>query len=319
MKIFKEDFETGTTTMTIQQDRGEVVISSENPIVGGYSARCRSFFDSSPGWKWTSGILSRTISPNMPEVVHEALIRLGQYNSGGVRVLSMGGARGSLFIFGVQYADRQAYAYIFGVGYVNLPRTLNIGEVYHVKAYLRCSSASGVADGAVTVWLNNEVIYENNAIDNSAYGLVANVQAGCQSAWSETSTVDYAEVFVDDITADDTLPSPTYHTLSVDSSLITRVRFSLNGIEKTTPYSEALAEGNYTITMPNEVTVGTDTYRFVRWRDGNTNSTRTVLLNMETALVAEYELYVVPPPTTHQLTIDSTPIQEIPFTIERVS
>lgn len=317
VEIFREDFETGTTTMTILQDRGEVVVSSENPIIGDYSARCRSFFDSSAGWKWTFGTLSRTISPNIPEVIHEASIRLGQYNSVGIRVLFIGGVRGQLFIFGVQHEGRQAYLYVFGVGFVDLPRYLNIGEVYHVKVRLRCSSASGVTDGAVTVWLNNEVIYENNAIDNSEYGLVANVQVGCQSSWSETSTVDYAEVLVDDIIADDTLPSPTYYALSVGSSPVTGVRFSLNGIEKITPYSEALVEGSYPIMMPSEVTVGTDTYRFLRWNDGNTNGTRTVLLNMVTSLVAEYDY--IPPPTTHQLTVNSTPIQGVPFTIEKVT
>lgn len=313
MEIFKEDFETGTTTMTIQQGNGEVVISSEKPVAGVYSARCKALFTPNV---WAHGLLRHDISPNILEVVHEALIRLGQYNPHGVRVLYVGGAKGQLFNFGIYYDNRRVTLMIYGVGTVGLDRYLNIDEVYHLKVYLRCSSASGVADGAVTVWLNNEVIYENNAIDNSAYGLVANVGAGCQSSWGETSTVDYAEVWVDDITADDTLPPPAYYTLSVDSTPITGVSFNLGGVQKITPYSEAVQEGNYTIVIPSEVAIGTDTYRFVRWNDGSTSTTKTVLLNTNISLVVEYELYTLP---THTLTVDSTPIQGIPFTVEKVS
>lgn len=319
MQIFKEDFETGTTTMTIQQDRGEVVVSSENPIVGVYSARCRSFFDSAVGWKWTYGIVTKTVS--LSQLIAETSIRVDEYNRAGQRMLGVEGSRAYLLLLGFQSASRTLYIMVNGVGTITFSRVWNLGEVYRVRVYVKCSSGLGIADGAVAVWINDELVYENNAVNNwdASFGLTGRVWAGCRSSWSETSVVQYAEALIDDLIIDDTLPSPTNYTLSVDSSSVTGVRFSLNGIEKITPYNEALAEGSYTIVMPSEVVVGADIYRFVRWNDGNTSVTRTVLLNIDTALVAEYELYVVPPLPTHQLTIDSTPIQGISFTVEKVS
>ncbi|GAH65463.1 unnamed protein product, partial [marine sediment metagenome] len=55
---------------------------------------------------------------------------------------------------------------------------------------------------------------------------------------------------------------------------------------------------------------------FVRWEDETINPERTVNLMADMALIATYEL--APTPTKHLLTVDSTPIQGVPFTIEQV-
>lgn len=84
----------------------------------------------------------------------------------------------------------------------------------------------------------------------------------------------------------------------------------------TTPYSTVLEEGTYTITMPAQVVAGPQTYNFVRWNDGDTNTVKTITLTSDASLTAEYALAPLP---THTLTVNSTPIQGIPFAIERVS
>ena len=316
---FREDFETGTTTMYATQSNGEVAISSEKPISGGYSAQLRALFSPSV---FTYARLNHDISPAIPEVEYEALVRIDTYEPRGMRLLYIQGELGSLCYFGVSYAGRQVFIWMPIIGSVGLGRYVNIGEPFHVKIRLKCASAEGVADGAITVWLNGEMVYANSALDNWAYGLVSRAMAGCEVNWAATSDVAYAEVSVDDLAVDDLTLPPTYYQLSIDVTPIAGVRFGLNGIEKTTPYSEQLEEGSYTIVMPSEVTANGDIDRFARWTDGDTNSTRTISLNADVPLVAEYELYTPPPPpppTTHQLTIDSTPIQGIPFTIEKVT
>jgi len=82
------------------------------------------------------------------------------------------------------------------------------------------------------------------------------------------------------------IPPPTY-ILKIDSTPIS-VPFTIDGISKTTPYSESLQEGKYTIIMSPNVTV-VDIYNFVRWEDGSTNPTRIVNLTSDMSLLATYE------------------------------
>jgi len=106
-------------------------------------------------------------------------------------------------------------------------------------------------------------------------------------------------------------------TLTINSTPIDGITFTIDGEEATTPYSKALVEGTHVINMPAQVTLDTDTYIFVRWSDGPTENMRTIDLAEDTTLTAEYELYV--PPPQHQLTVDSTPIKNVKFIIERVA
>jgi hypothetical protein len=111
-----------------------------------------------------------------------------------------------------------------------------------------------------------------------------------------------------------TLAPPAYYTLTVNSTPITGVTFIINGAEKTTPYTETLTQGTYTISMPKEVIVEGQIYYFSQWEDGSTSPERTINLNSDLTLTATYKLLL-----KHILTVDSTPIKGIPFTIEKVS
>jgi len=107
-----------------------------------------------------------------------------------------------------------------------------------------------------------------------------------------------------------TTTGPT-HTLSVTSSPIIGVSFTLDGIGHTTPYSTNLNEGTHTVVMPSTITSGGTTYNFVKWEDGSSNPTRTVNLTTDMTLTAYYQAYSSP----HTLNINSSPISGVTFTI----
>ena len=84
------------------------------------------------------------------------------------------------------------------------------------------------------------------------------------------------------------LPSPTY-VLSVSSSPISVVSFTLDNVSHTTPFSVTLDEGNYVVAVPLTVDVGGTTYIFANWSDGSTAFTRTVNLSNDMSLLAYFE------------------------------
>jgi hypothetical protein len=66
-----------------------------------------------------------------------------------------------------------------------------------------------------------------------------------------------------------------HYELTVTSSPITGVTFTINGVPKTTPYTEWLPEGSYTLVMP-ETHSG---YVWSHWlEDGDTSRTKTITL-----------------------------------------
>lgn len=80
-----------------------------------------------------------------------------------------------------------------------------------------------------------------------------------------------------------------YYKLTIASSPTSGIPFTLDGVTKTTSYSEWLYQGYYNVEMPA-------TYNGQAWQrwmeDGNTNRMRTVLLTHSTTLTA---VYSVPP------------------------
>lgn len=60
----------------------------------------------------------------------------------------------------------------------------------------------------------------------------------------------------------------------------------------TTPFSSELEEGVYTISVPTSVKIGSDTYLFKQWSDGDINPVKTVQLTADTELTAEYSTLI---------------------------
>jgi len=81
-----------------------------------------------------------------------------------------------------------------------------------------------------------------------------------------------------------------YYQVTVTSSPITGILFTINGAPKTTPYTEWLLGGSYTLVMPQTH----DGYVWSHWlEDGDTNRIKTITLQGTTWT----SIYVpVPPP-----------------------
>ena len=81
-----------------------------------------------------------------------------------------------------------------------------------------------------------------------------------------------------------------YHTLTISRSGGGSIplTFSLNGVSHDTTYIEVLPVGQYTITVPNPVDVGTGILEFSYWSDGVKSTSRTFTLDKRTILVATY-------------------------------
>jgi hypothetical protein len=81
-----------------------------------------------------------------------------------------------------------------------------------------------------------------------------------------------------------------YHTLTVNRSGggSKPLTFTLNGVEHNTPYSQLLPIGEYTLSAPNIVDVGTGVLEFSYWSDGSRSGTRSINLQNRMIIVATY-------------------------------
>lgn len=104
--------------------------------------------------------------------------------------------------------------------------------------------------------------------------------------WSDGAPSSSRTILLNaDTTVTATYIGPHYE-LTVTSSPISGVPFTVNGISKTTSYSEWLFQGYYTIEMP--ATYGG--YSWQRWlEDADTSRTKTVLLTARVSLTAVYQ------------------------------
>ncbi|MDH5374686.1 MAG: cohesin domain-containing protein [Candidatus Bathyarchaeota archaeon] len=88
--------------------------------------------------------------------------------------------------------------------------------------------------------------------------------------------------------------SGPYYELTVNSSPITGITFSVNGVDETTPHTEWLPEGSYTLVMPETY----DKYVWSHWlEDGDTDRTKTITLP-GTTWTAVYRQDTIPPSVT---------------------
>jgi hypothetical protein len=111
--------------------------------------------------------------------------------------------------------------------------------------------------------------------------------------------------------------APPTHELNISSSPISVVTFTLNGTNRTTPFSSSLEAGSYTVVMPLNVTVAGKVYSFVEWDNGITSPIRSIDLTKSTAITA---YYVAPiEPSTSTITGKVTDNQGIPITNAKVT
>jgi len=92
---------------------------------------------------------------------------------------------------------------------------------------------------------------------------------------------------IDDITTIE------FYELTVASSSITGITYTINGSERMTPHTEMIPEGFYVLVMPSTH----DGYVWFHWlEDGDTNRIKTVTMNTNTTLTGVFTLVPPPPP-----------------------
>ncbi len=110
--------------------------------------------------------------------------------------------------------------------------------------------------------------------------------------------------------------SPT-HELNIFSSPILDVTFTLDGTNRTTPFSSSLEARSYTVVMPLNVTINGKTYSFVEWDNGITSPSRSIYLTESTAVTAYYATPIET--TTSTITGKITDNQGNPITNAKVT
>ncbi|MEM2117871.1 MAG: site-2 protease family protein [Candidatus Bathyarchaeia archaeon] len=91
-----------------------------------------------------------------------------------------------------------------------------------------------------------------------------------------------------------TLPPPQVHSIKIDSN-VPGVTFWIQYegseyFQGSAPWESTLAEGTYFILVNSTVTIGGTVYTFLRWEDGSTNLNRTVTLNQDMVIFANYTM-----------------------------
>ncbi len=104
--------------------------------------------------------------------------------------------------------------------------------------------------------------------------------------WSDGNTNRSRTVVMDtNITLTASFSGP-YYELTVTSSPLTGITFTVDGTPQTTPYTEWLLEGSYTLEMPQTH----NRHVWSHWlEDGDTNRTKTVVMDTSITLTAVYK------------------------------
>jgi hypothetical protein len=90
--------------------------------------------------------------------------------------------------------------------------------------------------------------------------------------------------------------SPVIYTLSVDSSPVSGVTVTVDGVGYESPFAVDLEEGGHTVVVSEEVKEDGVNYTFTGWADGWADPERTVDLMADTDLDALYEEVVAEEP-----------------------
>ena len=91
------------------------------------------------------------------------------------------------------------------------------------------------------------------------------------------------------------------HTLTVGSSPVSGIEFTLDGTPYMTPFSVDLEDSYYTVVVPETQRILGKKYGFANWTDGSANRTRVIDLTTDVSLTANYEIIPLP---VHNIDID---------------
>lgn len=301
VEIFREDFETGTTTMTpvVNQTGNTVEVTDVSPINGVYSARCHII----DVLAWSAAALAKDFTPT-PQGYAEVLLRLDSFtpSRGDSRTEMLLYAVSNMFISTVGLnANRQLFLRYLHLGSIltaSSTTTLELGTAYKIGLEVHVGT-----NVSITVTVNGVGIPELtiSGIDNSAALPISRFNTGL-GGYALDATVTLDDFAIDDLTALVT------HQLTVSA---------------TTGGTTDPMLGAYTYNEDATATVTAfpDTgYILDHWElDGvNVGFTNPINITMDVAHIINAVFAIAPTPVKHTLSVDSTPIQGIPFTIEAV-
>ncbi len=104
--------------------------------------------------------------------------------------------------------------------------------------------------------------------------------------WSDGNTNRSRTVVMDTNITSTAYYSGPYYELTVTSSPLTGITFTVNGAPQTTPYTKWLLEGSYTLEMPQTH----NRHVWSHWlEDGDTNRTKTVVMNTSITLTGVFK------------------------------
>jgi hypothetical protein len=178
--------------------------------------------------------------------------------------------RNVAFLKGQVYGTREALMLAYQYGIAPSPmRTLTIESVPRGIMF----AVAGVSNATPWSW----TYYKGTSInlvmpESQTFG-------GGKYYWSQWSDGDVNRSRT--VTMDTNVTLTAYYTgpyyeLTVTSSPMTGVTFTVNGVPKTTPYTEWLLEGSYTLRMPKTH----DGYVWSHWlEDGGTGRIKTIILS----------------------------------------
>lgn len=163
-----------------------------------------------------------------------------------------------------------------------------LGSWFLLEAHLAITPAGGTIEIFVNGTRVIQVFVPEDPVApwTTIYGNVTSALFGITTRYGTVTSTYNLSLNMDDCT----LETPDL-VLTINSTPITGVPFTINGQTTQTPYASVLASGSYTIVMPNVV----GDHHFVQWNDGDTNPVKTIDLLTGLSLTATYE-YVAPGP-----------------------
>lgn len=108
------------------------------------------------------------------------------------------------------------------------------------------------------------------------------------------------------------LPVPVPYALSLGSTPIQGVKIYVDGEVHLTPWSGEVSEGLHIISALSKCYVNGVPYRFLKWEDGSTNSTRTINIVSDISIIAYYQEIPI-----YSVTFTSNPVTGIAFGVDQ--
>jgi hypothetical protein len=178
----------------------------------------------------------------------------------------------------------------------------------HVQSYVRYTKPSGpwgsqgvgtflVVSGIATEFRVKYTDYGISLGDTIKMAIDRNLGPsppppyGQAAFWPQNAIVYYGTPQAQPTTwGDVTLSAPTTYEMTVNSSPVSGIAYTVDSQPAVTGIPITLDSGSHTITMPPITISGADIYNFAHWEDSSTNPVRTIDLQSNTVLTATYTM-----------------------------